>query len=199
MLFGASAKWSKKHRALPAIAIVGNDGAGKTELCKYIIKKFSKLDPAYINMRSDSPIIPLTLKITKLIKKLCENKLIKKIFYLKLILSYLGQGIDIFDKYLRYKVGIAFADSGYGVTIFERYITDKLRGEFPNKNNKFLPLEQFFPLPDGIFYMDVMPKISLKRMGSSDCLSMNRYLKMSCNCLKVIGRMFADIKLSFWS
>lgn len=163
LLFGASAKWSKKHRALPAIAIVGNDGAGKTELCKYIIKKFSKLDPAYINMRSDSPIIPLTLKITKLIKKLCENKLIKKIFYLKLILSYLGQGIDIFDKYLRYKVGIAFADSGYGVTIFERYITDKLRGEFPNKNNKFLPLEQFFPLPDGIFYMDVMPKISLKR------------------------------------
>ncbi len=163
LFFGASAKWSKKHRALPAIAIVGNDGAGKTKLCKYIIKNFSKLDPAYINMKSDSPIIPLTLIITKLIKKLCENKLIKKMFYLKLILSYLGQSIDIFDKYLRYKVGMAFADSGYGITIFERYITDKLRGEFPNKKNKILPLEQFFPMPDGIFYMDVMPKISLKR------------------------------------
>ena len=58
---------------------------------------------------------------------------------------------------------MAFADSGYGITIFERYITDKLRGEFPNKKNKFLPLEQFFPFPDGIFYLDVRPEISIER------------------------------------
>ena len=57
---------------------------------------------------------------------------------------------------------MAYADSGYGITIFERYITDKLR-EFPNKKNKLLPLEQFFPLPDGFFYLDVKPEITLKR------------------------------------
>ena len=58
---------------------------------------------------------------------------------------------------------MAFADSGYGLTIFERYITDKIRGEFPNKDNKFLPLEQFFPFPDGFFYLDVKPEITLQR------------------------------------
>ena len=31
---------------------------------------------------------------------------------------------------------MAYADSGYGITIFERYITDKLRGEFPNKKKQ---------------------------------------------------------------
>ena len=73
----------------------------------------------------------------------------------------MGQLFDIIDKYIKYRIGIAYADTGFGITIFERYITDKLRGEFPNKNNRFLPLEQFF-IPDGILYLDVKPEISLK-------------------------------------
>ena len=58
---------------------------------------------------------------------------------------------------------MAWADAGYGLTIFERYPTDRIRGEFPNNKNKFLPLEQFFPFPDGIAYLDVLPKDSIKR------------------------------------
>ena len=58
---------------------------------------------------------------------------------------------------------MAWADAGYGLTIFERYPTDRIRGEFPNTNNKLLPLEQFFPFPDGIIYLDVLPQDSVNR------------------------------------
>ena len=57
---------------------------------------------------------------------------------------------------------MAWADAGKGLTIFERYPTDRIRGEFPNEN-KMLPLEQFFPMPDGIIYLDVSPIASVKR------------------------------------
>ena len=58
---------------------------------------------------------------------------------------------------------MAWADAGYGLTIFERYPTDRVRGEFPNMNNKFLPFEQFFPFPDGMVYLDVLESDSVKR------------------------------------
>ena len=58
---------------------------------------------------------------------------------------------------------MAWADAGYGLTIFERYPTDRIRGEFPNIKNKLIPLEQFFPLPDGLIYLDVFPKDSIFR------------------------------------
>ena len=45
LLFGSFAQWPKSHNPLPAIAIVGNDGAGKTTICDYI--KLSK------NLRKD--------------------------------------------------------------------------------------------------------------------------------------------------
>jgi len=163
LLFGSLAKWSKNHNPMPAIAIVGNDGAGKTTICDHVIKNYHKLDPAFINMKSDVPIMPLTRFLTKYIRKIIKFSLIESIPLLKMIFSFLGQSIDIFDQYIKYKIGMAYADSGYGITIFERYITDKLRGEFPHKENKFLPLEQFFPLPDGFFYLDVRPEITLER------------------------------------
>ena len=75
----------------------------------------------------------------------------------------MGELIDIADKYLKYKIGMAWADAGYGLTIFERYPTDRIRGEFPNIKNKLIPLEQFFPLPDGLIYLDVFPKDSIFR------------------------------------
>ncbi len=167
-LFGSFAKWPRLHNPLPAIAIVGNDGAGKTSLCNYFIKNFSKMDPAYFNMKSDQPLFSFTKFMNKLIKKIINNIFIKKIVPIKIFFKLLGQTIDIFDQYIKYRIGMAFADAGFGVTIFERYITDKLRGEFPNKENRFLPLEQFFPLPDGIFYLDVKPEISIKRKPNDD-------------------------------
>ena len=163
LIFGSLAVWSKKHNPLPAIAIVGNDGAGKTTICNYVIKNFSKMDPAYFNMKSDLPLMPFTKFMNKFLRKLINHKIIQKIFPIRVFLSILGQSIDLLDQYIKYRLGMAFADSGHGVTIFERYITDKLRGEFPNKKNKFLPLEQFFPFPDGMFYIDVKPEISVSR------------------------------------
>ena len=162
-LFGSFAIWPKNHKALPAITIIGNDGSGKTTICNYIVKNFSKMDPAHINMRSNMPILFFTSHCRIFLRKLISFKIIKMIYLLKFLFSFFGQFIDILDKLLRYKIGVAFADAGHGITIFERYITDKLRGEFPNGKNKFLPLEQFFPLPDGIIYLDVKPETSLKR------------------------------------
>jgi hypothetical protein len=75
----------------------------------------------------------------------------------------LGELLDLFDKYVKYKIGMAWADAGYGITIFERYTTDRIRGEFPNINNKFFPLEQFFPFPDGMVYLDISASESINR------------------------------------
>ncbi len=163
LVLGSLAKWSRNHNPMPAISIIGNDGAGKTTICEYVIKNYHKLDPAFINMKSDAPIMPATKYLTIFIRKILNFSLIKNIFLLKNFFLFLGQIIDLFDQFIKYKIGMAYADSGYGITIFERYITDKLRGEFPNKKNKFLPLEQFFPLPDGFFYIDVKPQTTLDR------------------------------------
>ena len=163
LLFGSFAKWSKNHSPMPAIAIVGNDGAGKTTICERVIQDYHKLDPVFINMKSEVPFIPTTKYLTGFMRKIIKVPFIKNISLLKGFFSLTGQMIDIFDQYIKYRIGMAYADSGYGITIFERYITDKLRGEFPNKKNKFLPLEQFFPLPDGFFYLDIRPEITLER------------------------------------
>ena len=40
---------------MPAIAIVGNDGSGKTSVVEYIRKNFSKMDPLIINMKTSEP------------------------------------------------------------------------------------------------------------------------------------------------
>lgn len=162
-IFGSSYKWSKSHRPLPAIAIVGNDGSGKSSVIDYIIKNFSKIDPVHIRMRPDTPILPIIKRLRIFLKYIYKNQFIKKLTPLKLMVGLLGQSIDLFDRYIKYKVGMAWADCGYGITIFERYTTDRIRGEFPNKKYSFLPLEQYFPMPDGIIYLDVMPEVSLKR------------------------------------
>ena len=41
----SKAKWKYNHNPMPAIAIVGNDGSGKTTIVEYIRKNFSKMDP----------------------------------------------------------------------------------------------------------------------------------------------------------
>lgn len=191
-LFGSLAKWPKNHKPLPAIAIIGNDGAGKTRICDYVIKNFSKMDPAYFNMRSNVPIMPFTGHLINFIKLVNNFSLVKKILLLRLSLLLIGQFIDLIDKYIRYKIGIAFADAGYGVTIFERYITDKVRGEYPNKKSIFLPLEQFFPLPDGFFYLDVDPKTSIDRK-INDNHSLDEMISKRKNYISLL-REFNEVK-----
>jgi thymidylate kinase len=162
LLFGSNAKWNCKHNPMPAISIVGNDGSGKTTVVDYIRKNFSKMDPLILNMKTSDPFFSITLKIRKKLKKLKNATLINFLFLKKFII-YFGEFLDLFDRYIKYRIGIAWADSGHGLTIFERYPTDRIRGEFPNFKNKILPLEQFFPFPDGIIYLDVLPKHSVLR------------------------------------
>ena len=193
-LFGSYAKWPKNHNPLPAIAIVGNDGAGKTSVCEHVIKNFSKMDPVHINMKSEVPFMIFTKYCNKFLKKLLNFKLIRKIYLFKIIILFLGQLSNLFDQYIKYRIGMAFADSGYGITIFERYITDKLRGEFPNKKNKFLPLEQFFPFPDGIFYLDVTPEISVARK-INDNHSISEMISKRENYISLL-KEFNEVKIT---
>ena len=162
-LFGKSAKWNSYHYSMPAIAIIGNDGSGKTTFVEYIRKNFYKMDPLIINMKSSVPIFKFFSNIRNKIKKILRYNIVRNNNFLKLNISYMGEFCDYIDKYFKYKIGMAWADSGHGITIFERYPTDRIRGEFPNTQSKIFPLEQFFPFPDGIVYLDVLEKNSLKR------------------------------------
>jgi thymidylate kinase len=166
--FGKRFRWGKNHLPLPAISIIGNDGSGKTSLSKFIINNFSKMDPVFFSMKSDEPYIPFLKTFRSILKKIIHIKIIKKIYPIKIFLLFIGQITDLIDKFIKYKIGMAWADSGLGITIFERYVSDKIRGEFPNKKNKLLPLEQFFPLPDGFFYIDVEPETTLKRKSNDN-------------------------------
>ena len=83
LIFGSVARWQKNHNPMPAIAIVGNDGAGKTTICDYVIKNYHKLDPAFINMKSDLPLMPFTKFLTKFIRKIIKFSIIKNISFLK--------------------------------------------------------------------------------------------------------------------
>ncbi len=163
LLFGSKAKWERTHNSMPAITIIGNDGSGKTTVVEYIRKKFSKMDPLIFDMKASVPFFSIILKIRNFLKKIKKFVLVKRVYFFNVIISIIGEILDLFDKYVKFKIGMAWADSGNGLTIFERFPTDRIRGEFPNKNNKFLPLEQFFPFPDGMIYLDVMPKDSIVR------------------------------------
>jgi ABC-type branched-subunit amino acid transport system ATPase component len=47
------------HNPMPAIAIIGNDGSGKTTVVNYIRKNFSKMDPLIIDMKGNKPFFSL--------------------------------------------------------------------------------------------------------------------------------------------
>jgi thymidylate kinase len=190
---GAMAKWPKNHRPMPALAIIGNDGSGKTTIVNYIIKNFSKMDPVLFTMKSDTPMFSFIKNLREWIKRINNTLLQKKLYLLKNILSFFGQIIDLFDKYLKYKIGMAWADAGYGITIFERYVTDKIRGEFPNKKSKILPLEQFFPFPDGIIYLDIRPEVSIKRK-INDNHTLDEMRNKRENYISLIAE-FSDVKI----
>ncbi len=186
LLFGSRAKWSEMHNPMPSIAIIGNDGSGKTTVVEYIRKNFYKMDPLIINMKSTAPFFTFFSNVRKKIMQIKKFTIIKKIYFLKVTFSYIGEFCDLLDKFFKYKIGMAWADAGYGLTIFERYPTDRVRGEFPNKQSKILPLEQFFPFPDGFVYLDVLPKISIlrKKNDNHSLIEMKSKRKNYLNLIK---------------
>ncbi len=162
-VLGKYKKWVKTHNPMPAIAIVGNDGSGKTTTVEYIRKNFSKMDPLILNMKPSDPFFSIIPKIVNFFKKISKNIIVRNFILLKAPIAILAELLIIFDKFVKYKIGMAWADSGLGVTIFERYPTDRIRGEFPNEKSRLLPFEQFFPFPDGIVYLDALPEESVRR------------------------------------
>ncbi len=167
-LFGSNSRWKKTHNPMPAIAIVGNDGSGKTTIVEYIRNNFTKMDPLIFDMKLSEPFFPIILKVINNFKKLKQIYFFKNFFLINKLLSIIAELLIIFDKYIKYKIGMAWADSGNGITIFERYPTDRVRGEFPNKKNILFPFEQFFPFPDGLVYLDVLPKDTIKRKNKDN-------------------------------
>ena len=85
----SKAKWKYNHNPMPAIAIVGNDGSGKTTIVEYIRKNFSKMDPLIINMKSTKPFFVLTSKIRNFLKILNSKKIVRKIFFLNFLYHFL--------------------------------------------------------------------------------------------------------------
>ena len=193
LIFGKLAIWKKIHNPMPALAIIGNDGSGKTSIVENIRKKFSKMDPLIFDMKISNSFFHSIKSIRKILKKIKKFRVIKKIYIFNFIISSFGELLDLFDRYVRYRIGMAWADSGSGLTIFERYPTDRVRGEFPNKKNKLLPLEQFFPLPDGFLYLDVLPKDSIERK-KNDNHSLEEMISKRKNYLRLI-KEFDEVKI----
>jgi len=191
--FNSKAKWKKKHNPMPAIAIIGNDGSGKTTVVDFIRKNFSKMDPLIIDMKSSNPFFKSIKKIRIFLKMLNSLNFFKKIIFFRIFVSFVGEVIDLFDKYIKYRVGMAWADAGFGLTIFERYPTDRVRGEFPHIKYKFLPFEQFFPFPDGMVYLDVSPSDTLKRK-KYDKHSISEMVSKRKNYLSLL-KEFDEIKI----
>ncbi len=192
-LFGSNAKWKYSHNPMPAISIIGNDGCGKTTVVNYIRNNFSKMDPLIIDMKGSKPFFSWVYKLRNLLKKITSSIFIRKIYLIKVTLLFFGELLDFFDKYFKYKIGMAWADAGYGLTIFERYPTDRIRGEFPSIKNKFLPIEQFFPFPDAMVYLDVLPKVSINRK-KKDNHTIQEMKSKRTNYLRLI-KEFDEIEL----
>ena len=193
LILGKFAKWKKTHNPMPALAIVGNDGSGKTSIVEDIRKNFSKMDPLIFDMKVSNPYFSLFENTRKILKNIKKFNIVQKVYFFNFIISASGEILGLFDRYVRYRIGMAWADSGNGLTIFERYPTDRVRGEFPNKKNKLLPLEQFFPLPDGFVYLDVLPKESIKRK-KNDNHSLEEMRSKRKNYLSLI-KEFNNVKI----
>lgn len=154
----------KSDTTLPAIAVVGNDGSGKTTLC-FALKKgpLVKTDPVHIVMRRTEPWLPVYKQIRpRLSAHVKKHGASAKSTGHKLA-SWIIEAGDFVDRYMRFKLGKGWADAGLGLVLLERYPTDRLRGEYPGPAGSLLPLEQFFPMPDVIVLLDVSPEGSLRR------------------------------------
>ena len=107
----------------------------------------------------------------------------------------IGEIGDFIDRWVRYKIGMAWANAGFGFTIFERFPTDRLRGEFPGPKWSLFPIEQFFPMPDLIILLDVDEYDSLKRK-SEDGHSYQEMHEKRENYLRLIKEINPSVTIS---
>ncbi len=162
----AYGRFIKSRNALPAIALVGNDGSGKTEQCQRMKDELYKLDPLHIVMRGNGAWLPGWGKFRNIILSYIKRKKKtgkKSNGLLIWGLAWVGEIGDFLDRWYRYQVGMAWANAGFGFVMFERYPTDRLRGEYPGPKWSLFPVEQYFPMPDLIILLDVDEDDSLKR------------------------------------
>jgi len=161
--------FKRKNNPWPAIAIVGNDGSGKTTICKKIINDLFKIDPLHIVMRASDPWLPGWLYMRKrLLNKITSLKNLKKHRFICWVFGWIGELGDFFDRWIKYKIGMGWVNAGYGFVLFERYPTDRLRGEYEGPSFSLYPLEKFFPMPDLTILLDVDEIISLERKSTDD-------------------------------
>lgn len=185
------------HPPLPVIAIVGNDGAGKTIFCNSLKKSlFYKTDPVHISLKKKDPALPFYSMIRPWLLKYSKPSMKRysaRSFadhinnLLDFIPFWLLETFDFFDRLIRFYFFKLWAKAGLGLVIFERYVTDRLRGEYPGPAYSLFPLEQFFPEPDHFIYFDVLPEDSLKRK-SEDGHTLEEMQQKRNNYLKLMKR-----------
>lgn len=186
-------KGNMRPNPLPVIAIVGNDGCGKTTMCELYLKEEFKIDPIHINMRANASWSNIWLKYRPHLVRLIRR--FRKIFLLRWLanlLAFIFELTDFCDKYIRYRVGMTLGNSGVGVVLFERYPTDRLRGEY-YPNLSLYPLEKFFPMPDAFIYLDVLPETSLSRKPDDGHTHKEMYQKRE-NYIKLLSEI-SNVKM----
>jgi len=136
----------------PLIAVVGNDGCGKTTFCKDFEGYYRKLNPVVMVMRRNCPALQVSRRIKEGWLSRCP---------------LLVECIDFADRFVRFGVCWLWVRADFGPVLFERYPTDRIRGELDeNTKDSWFPLEKFFPQPNGYLYFDVKPGDSLVRKPS---------------------------------
>jgi hypothetical protein len=185
----------KVNSAMPIIAIVGNDGSGKTTLIENVLQDIYKMDPLHIVMRADESWLPgWTRTRVRLLSIVCDFREKNRFLFLNWIFKWLGEVSDYMDRWVKYKVGQSYAKSGFGPILFERYPTDRLRGEYPGPRLSLFPLEQFFPMPGLVVLLDVEEEKSLERKADDGhtYLEMNEKRK---NYLRLIGEITPSVTI----
>ena len=81
LVFGSFARWSNDHSPMPALAIVGNDGSGKTTVVNFVKENYSKMNPLIIDMKTKNPYFPFIIKFLNKLGKIKKIKFFKKILY----------------------------------------------------------------------------------------------------------------------
>lgn len=171
---------SEYEYSLPTVAVVGNDGGGKTTYCNRLLNsEFYKTDPVRISFKRKDPVLPVYRTIRPWLNQFTRSSWERYFtetqgvwnnlkFFAESIPFWLRELGDFADRYARYIIGQLWADAGLGVVIFERYSTDRLRGEYPGPANSLFPLEEYLPFPDWIIHFDVLPEDSVKRKSDDN-------------------------------
>ena len=175
---------------LPTIALVGNDGSGKSLMCdKLLNSTLYKVDPVHVSLKRKEPVLPLYRRFRRSLveasKKGDRMRNRKDVWWLSF---WIVETLDYLDRWIRFRAAKAWAESGFGLVLFERYVTDRLRGEYPGPAGSLFPLEQYFPMPDGFILFDISAETSLNRKPDDGHKIEEQHIKRM-NYLRLIKEM----------